>query len=183
MFNAFYNPVEAVIDAKKFGDWAGTIGVLALTAVLLVLAPIIAMKTFMWFVALGAIVFLAVAVFLGALFLKIVLVILGAKKPGYFETVTAITYSLAPLATALLVGSILMLIPVLGIALAGLLVAVGGVAMGATHIRAIKELCQTDLLMAVVAGWVVMSMGMSLGYLIGLGYSFMTMGMGAFALI
>lgn len=179
MFNAFYNPAEAVMDAKKFGDWAATIGVLALTAVMLVVAPILAMKTFVWYLAVGAIGFLVVGVFFGGLLLKIVLSILGADNPGYFETVTAITYSIAPFATALFVGSLLYLIPIVGIVLAGVLVLIGGLAMSATHIRAIKELCETDLLMAVVAGWVVMSIGVSVGYLVGFAYSFLSLGASA----
>jgi hypothetical protein len=179
MFNAFYNPAEAVIDAKKFGDWTTTLGVLALTAVLIAVAPIIAMKSFIWYISLGAIAAIVVGVFIGGLLLKVVLSILGAKNPGYLETVSAIVYSAAPLASAMFVSSLLLLIPVVGIVLAGFLMVIGGLAMSATHIRAIKELCHTDLLMAVIAGWVVMSMGITLGYAMGFLYSFATLGMGA----
>lgn len=176
MLNAFYNPAEAVLDAKKFGGWGTTIGVLAIAAVLLALAEIIALKSFTWYVSLAIIVGVAVVVFLGGLFIKIALSILGAKNPGCFEAVSALTYSLAPMSIALLAGSVLYLIPTVGIVLAGLLVLIGGVAMGATQIRAIQELAGTDLLMAVVVSWVVMSIGISFSYLMGFVLSFMTMG-------
>jgi len=165
MLNAFYNPIEAVEDARRFGDWSSTIIVMAVAAVLLAITPIIALKSFAWEASLIAFVAFFAGVFLGGLFLMIALAILGAKKPGYFESVTSISYSTAPLSLALFAASVLLLIPTLGILLATLVAVTGGIVMAATHIRAIMELTKADLLTALVAPWIVASIGVAMSYL------------------
>lgn len=174
MLNAFYNPAEAVVEAKKIGSWGTTIGILALTGVLGLLAAVITMRSVAGLVV-GAGFFLGFVIFafLGGLFLKTGLSILGAKNPGYFEAVSTLVYSWAPIASAAFVSSIIALIPVIGFAIAGIVMALGGIAMAATQIRAIIELMHTDLLMSVVASWIIMSIGISIGYMVSIA-SFMT---------
>jgi len=164
MWNAFYNPKEAIEDAKSFGGWGYTIGVLALSSIILALAPVIWMKAFVWQIPLAALVGFPIVAFLGALFLKIILVILDAKNPEYIGCLTAISYSLAPLSITLLAAVLLNMIPYAGIFLASLIVMIGGIASAATYLRGIVELAETDLLTSVVASSVVASVGSALSY-------------------
>ncbi len=173
MLNAFYNPAEAVLDVKKMGDWTTTLSVMAISVILLALSPLLFMKSLVWQMPLVVIGTMVVGIFLGGIFLKIVLSILGADKPHYFEIVTAITYSIAPLSLAVLAGSLIGLIPYLGMALAGLVVMAGGIAMISTQLRAIQELTETDLLTSVVASWFVMSLGAGISSMIFAWSSFM----------
>ncbi len=165
MWNAFYNPVEAVEDAKRFGEWGTTIAVMAISAVILSLVPLIWIKSFIWYLPLIGIVVVAGGMFLGALLMKIVLSILGVKNPGYFEMVTASTYSIAPLSVAFLAGTVFSLIPYVGIVLMAFFAVLGGITSTATYFRAVQDLAGTDLLTTLVAVWIVGSMGALLGYL------------------
>jgi hypothetical protein len=164
MLNAFYNPVEALHDAKAEKSIGTTLIVLVIAAVLTALAAWIAMGVFSWYVELIIIVVAVVSALVSGLLLKVALSILGAKDPSYFAGLTAATYSLAPLSAALVVSAILAKIPVLGIVLVILLMMVAGVAMGATLIRGVMELAHADLLMALVSAWVVLGIGMMIGY-------------------
>ncbi len=160
MINAFYNPVEALHDAKADESIGTTFIVLLIAAVALILAQIIATGVFSIYAVLGIIVTVVVSALVGALLLKIAMAILGAKEATYFAALTAITYSIAPLTAALLISAVLILIPVIGMILAALLIMVASVAMGATLIRGVMELGHADLLLALVCTWVVMGLGM-----------------------
>ncbi len=162
MINAFYNPGEAILDAKKLGGWLSTIIVMLISAVLFAVALPIVAKAFIWKFSLAAIVAFAIGMFLGGLFLKISLSILGAKNPGYFESVTSFVYAAAPLSLAVFVSSLLYLIPKVGMIFAGLVVLIGGIAMFAAQIRAVKELAKTDLLTSIVALGVVSFSGVGI---------------------
>ncbi len=165
MLNAFYNPGEAIEDAKSMGEWIVTIGVLVVSAVILAATPLIALKVLSWKIPLGVIGTVIVGVFLGALLLKMALSILGAKDPAYFGTVTALTYSMAPLSLGMLAASLLAMIPKVGVVLAALAAAVGGIAMAATQLRGIVELADTDIVTALVASLTVTMMGAMFSYM------------------
>ena len=165
MLNAFYNPGEAIEDAKSMGEWIVTIGVLVVSAVILAATPLIALKVLSWKIPLGVIGTVIVGVFLGALLLKMALSILGAKDPAYFGTVTALTYSMAPLSLGMLAASLLVMIPKVGVVLAALAAAVGGIAMAATQLRGIVELADTDIVTALVASLTVTMMGAMFSYM------------------
>jgi hypothetical protein len=165
MWNAFYNPAEAIEDAKKLGSWGYTLGALVIAAVLFALAPVIWLKSAEWIVPVSVLVGAPVGVFIGALFLKIVLAVLGAKNPGYLECLTAIAYSLAPLSVAVLAAVVLSLIPYAGAILAALVAMIGGIASTAAYLRGIMELTETDLLTSIVSIWIVASIGTALSYI------------------
>ena len=165
MLNVFLNPVEAIEEAKKYGEFVITLAVLAISAVLIAAAPLIAAKMLLIWIMIGIFFGFIAGAFLGAFFLMVVLSILGAKKAGYFESLTAITYSFAPLSVALFAASILLLIPWIGLALAALAAVFGGIVMVSTHLRALIELTETDLLTAIVSAWIITAIGSVLGYI------------------
>jgi len=153
MLNVFFNPADAIEDAKKYGEWVITIAALAISAVLIAVIPMIVMKSFIWKISLMTLGGLIVVPFVGALFLKVALGILGAKNPGYQDCMNSIVYAMAPLSVVVLASSLLMMVPYAGTYLA---VAVGGfgimVAL-ATNLKAIVELAETELLTAIAAMW------------------------------
>ena len=165
MLNVFINPVDAIDDAKRFGEWAITIAVMAISAVLIAAAPLIAAKMLMLKVMLGVFAGIIAGTFLGALLMKIVLSILGAKNPGYFESLTAIAYSFAPLSAAIFASSLLLLIPLAGLPLAALAAIFGGIVMVSTHIRALIELTEADMLTALVSSGIIAIIGSAFGYI------------------
>lgn len=165
MWNAFYNPAEAIEDAKKLGSWGYTLGALAIAAILFALTPIIWLKSAEWIVPVSVLIGAPVGVFIGAFFLKIVLSVLGARNPGYLECLTAVAYCLAPLSVALLAAAVLSMIPYAGAILAGLIAMIGGIVSTAAYLRGIMELTETDLLTSVVAIWIVASIGTALSYI------------------
>ncbi len=162
MINAFYNPGEAILDAKKLGGWGSTVIVMLISAILYAAAMPIFAKAFVWKASLVLIAAFVVGSLLGGLFLKIALTILGAKNPGYYETVTSLVYGTAPFSLAVFVSSLLYLIPWVGLILAMLIVLIGSIAMTAAHIRAVKELTKTDLLTSLVAMGIVSFSGMGI---------------------
>lgn len=163
MINAFYNPADAILDAKKLGDWASTIVVMAVSGLLFAVALPVAVQSFVWKWALALLATFIVGALFGGLLLKIALSVLGAKNPGYFESVTSIVYASAPFSLAALVGSLLFLIPKAGIILAAIAALFGVIAMKATCIRAVRELTKADLLTSLVAIWIVASAGAAIG--------------------
>ena len=166
MWNAFYNPKEAIEDAKGVGSWGYTIAALALSSILLALTPVIWLKSFTWIVPLAVLVGVPVGAFVGALLLKVALSVLDAKNPGYLECLTSIVYSVAPLSVTALAAVVLNLIPYAGFYLAMLVAMIGGIASTAAYLRGIVELTETDLLTSVVATSIVASIATALSYVV-----------------
>ncbi len=164
MLNAFYNPADAVLDAKKLGDWASTVLVMVCSGILIALAPMLIFREIFWKMSLIALVSFIGGAFLGGLFMKIVFSILGAKNPGYFEAVTSIVLGAAPFSAAIFIGSVLNLIPKVGLMLFALLAVIGGITMAAAHLRAVKELMSVDLLTAVMGTWIIAGVGVTMAY-------------------
>jgi hypothetical protein len=162
MINAFYNPGEAILDAKKLGGWGSTIVVMLISAVLFAVSLLIVSKSFIWKVSLASIAAFAIGMFLGGLFLKISLSILGAKNPGYYESVTSLAYGAAPFSLAVFISSLLYMIPKVGLIFAGLVVFTGGIAMFAAKIRAVKELAKTDMITSIAALGVISCTGIGI---------------------
>ena len=165
MWNAFYNPAEAIEDAKSFGGWGYTLGALAVSAILFALTPVIWLKSAEWIVPVSVLIGAPIGIFIGAFFLKIALSLLGARNPGYLQCLTSIAYCVAPLSVALLAAAVLGMIPYVGAILAGFVAMVGGVSSVAAYLRGIIELTETDLLTSIVAVWIVASIGTALSYI------------------
>lgn len=163
MINVFYNPVDALLDAKHERSMGKTIGVLAITQVIIVLASLILTAgmpmgyTLLSTVAIGVVSF--VLYLLMGLLLKVVLSIIGAKHAGYFEALTALVYAFAPISAAVLVLAILFKVglvihPFVGMllgAVALVFVLMAVVASWVIKIKALMELAGADMLMAVVS--------------------------------
>jgi hypothetical protein len=159
MLNVFYNPVEAIEDAKGMASWKITLAVVAISAVLFGISGLIAARMLSILVLLGIIAVFAVSLFVGAFFVMLALWILGAENAGYLETLTALAYSFAPLSAAAVAGLVLGFIPYAGTALSLAVLMAGSVMMVAIQLRALKELTETDLLTVLVASWFVMTIG------------------------
>lgn len=165
MLNAFYNPQDAVLDAKKLGDWVSTAAVMFISAVLIAAVPMIFFKAFLWKLSLITFGSVIGGLLVCGLFLKIALSALGAKNPSYFDTATSAVLGAAPFSAAFFASSFILMIPKAGMYLAMLVMAAGTIAMISAQIRAMKELTKTDMLTALIAFWIVSSAWAVIGYM------------------
>ncbi|MCX6815572.1 MAG: YIP1 family protein [Candidatus Aenigmarchaeota archaeon] len=153
------NPVSALEKAKKSKNTNKSIIVLAESAILFALTSIVAIMKGTGFapasyslVAVSAIIiFLVILIFsmIIGYAMKIIVNILGGKG-GYYEGLTAISYSLMPVSVAVFVSSLLSLVT--GGPIIGIIVLIIGFASGISLLyRSIKELFKTDMLTAFIA--------------------------------
>lgn len=96
--------------------------------------------------------------------LKIAMNTLGARG-SFYDGLTAVTYSIMPLAIGALISAILSYVPILGVMISFLIMAVLGVMGSALLYRAAKEMFATDMITALV-GISVLILGLMLAFYI-----------------
>lgn len=151
MINAFYNPEDAILDAKRLGNIASTICVMLISAVLFAAVPMIAMKSLAWKLPVAVLCATIFTEMFSACMLMLAVRTLGAKNPACFDSLTSAVYGSAPFALAAIASSALYIIPYAGKPLAIAVLMIGGVACASAHTRAVKELTSTDNLNAIAA--------------------------------
>lgn len=163
------NPSGAIEEIKEKEMHEGSVGIMALAAILFAINSAIALNLLnmmpvsvtgpsfvvkilnMGMVNLGVLVFFTV--FLGGLFFgwvtKTIMNLLGGEG-GYFEGLTTIAYPVLAATVGILVAMVLSYIPVVGTLLAFITIAVSFSVAYASMYRFAKELFDTDMITAFV---------------------------------
>jgi hypothetical protein len=159
------NPVGSLVKAKKQKNINKTMLVLVESAILFALTAGItilkvgAASQLAMTLAVATVVSVFVAIFvifivLGYILNVIVNILGGSGK--YFEGLTVVSYALLPASVALFIGSILSFIPVAGVILNFLVLALGFAAGFSLIYRGVKEMYKTDMVVALIAVSVLM---------------------------
>lgn len=149
MINLLYDPAEAIAEAKKMKSFGKSFLVLVVVALFMALAMIIGTMGLAWLPALILFIVLIVVSLFAGLLTQLAFTTLTGKG-GYFEGFTTTVYPMMAPATAILVSSILVLIPYIGMVLSALIMAIAMIIGYATFFRAAKELFGTDYTVALV---------------------------------
>jgi hypothetical protein len=150
------NPVAAIVAAKKKNmnrTWLVTIE----TAVIFALAAVALLLLNFGFAsplsgalsAASVFAFIFVASLLLGFMIKIIVTTLGGRG-GYYEGLTCISYTLLPISIALLISSLVSVLPG-GILLSAISIAIGFAQGVSMFYRSVKELFATDMITALVA--------------------------------
>jgi hypothetical protein len=149
MISLLYDPVEAVDEAKKMRNFGTSFLVLVVASLFMALAMIIGTRGLAWLPAIILFIVIIVLSLFAGLLTQLAFTTLTGKG-GYFEGFTVVVYPMLAPAAALLIGSILILIPYIGMILSALLMAIAMILGYATFFRAAKELFHTDYVVALI---------------------------------
>ncbi|MFH0949352.1 MAG: YIP1 family protein [Candidatus Aenigmatarchaeota archaeon] len=154
--DVFRHPVNALAAAKKSRNMNSTIKtLLCVSALFGIAAALITYKIFpippvAAMAGIGIFVFSLVCMLFSGLVIQIISNTLGGKGE-YYEGLTAITYSHAPISLGVLITSIFLFVPIIGIAI-GIIAISLSLAYGISMLyRGIKELFKTDMIVSFVA--------------------------------
>lgn len=157
-------PTEALSEAKKKKDKTDTIltlfvvssffGIAAslivykLTTMFAVFRALSVAATFSAFLMTFILIFIG-AIFLSFLLNKIVNILGG--KGEFYDGLTSVVYSLVPLSVGILLASVLVFVPVVGIFLGALILAIKFAIGMAILYRGTKEMYKTDMIVSFIA--------------------------------
>lgn len=147
------NPGKAFTQAKKKKNLGKSLLILIESSVLFALAAlVIALSLGQAMLALGAAVSVFVIVFVfGIVFsyvVQIAAVTLGGKG-RYFEGLTVVSYSLAPMSAGIFIASLLFVIPFVGIVGALVMAVLFALGLAALY-RGIKDMFSVDLITSLI---------------------------------
>ncbi len=152
MFNILFLPKKAILDAKKEKNLQKSYMV-ALVASIITAVSVLFFTQFTGEGLILAILAL-IGAFLGVLifsFLFKVFMLIVAKKAGFYEALTTVSYGFFAMSCGYLIAGILGLIPAVGIYFSGVVLLLTFVVSNAIVLRLGVELFEADLLLIIVA--------------------------------
>jgi hypothetical protein len=166
------NPVEAILETKKYTNTVEAIGTLVIAAIIaaisigimIVRLGLVPFQMAALAAVAGFVVMVVACLFLGYV-IKIITVTLGGKG-NYAEGLTAISYAVFAPAVGALVSSIVSTIPYVG-PIISFVVLVLACALGiSTFYRAVKELFSVDMVTSLVAVSIFVMVLMTAGWIV-----------------
>jgi len=152
MFEILFSPKKAILAAKKEKNLQKTYTVLLVASIVTAISVLFFMRF------RGESFILAILTLIGAFagvivfaFLLKVFMLIVAKKAGFYEALTTITYGFFVMSGGYLVASIIGLIPAVGVFFSGIVLLLGFVVSSAIMLRLGMDLFEADLLLMLVA--------------------------------